>query len=76
MNQIEMQNPYQIEPKRIRLNDPRFAGGHYYRLLVGRAMTRRQFRRATSAEEYGQRLMARWRRLYDAAIAAQISDGQ
>jgi hypothetical protein len=68
-----MINPHQIEPKYKRVNNPRFAGGHYYMPLVGH-FTRRSFRRASEAETYAKRVHARWCRLYDAAVVEMMEN--
>lgn len=72
MNQIEIINPHKITPARKRINDHRFPGGHFYLMIFGHLRSGRWFKRASDAEAYGQRVIVRWRRLYDAAIAAMI----
>lgn len=69
-----MTNPHLITPRYLRVNDVRFAGGHFYRPLVGH-LTRRVFRRASEAERYAMNVHARWCRLYDAAVLAMVVEG-
>jgi hypothetical protein len=74
-----MKNPYLMDAKAKRQNNPRFAGGKYYlALLSGDGYVKhaaRIFKRSSEAEEYAIRLRARWMRLYDAAVVA-MSVGQ
>lgn len=65
-------NPHQYQPRYIRINDPRFAGGHNYAPVVGFPL-RKRFRRASEAESYAKRHYARWCRLYDAALVAMMN---
>ena len=68
-----MRNPYLLDAKVKRWNNPRFAGGKVYMpMLVGDGFakpTRRMFKRASEAEAYAIRARARWMRLYDAEVA-------
>jgi hypothetical protein len=69
-----MINPRMLRPAHRRQNNPRFGGGHFYfAILTGPRNTfqsRGAFKKALVAEMYAKRLLARWIRLYDAAIKA------
>ena len=60
-------NPRSLRCGYDRLNDRRFPGGKVYRPIVGRH-TRKVFKTANDATLYMYRTLARWCRLYDAAI--------
>ena len=70
-------NPRNLEAKFKRWNNARFAGGNYYLAVVSGAgyakACRRIFQRASEALEYSQKVLARWARLYDAAVVDAVS---
>lgn len=76
MNEMKLLNPYKITPVRERVDRPHFAGGKRYYMRFGPLVTSRNFRTATEAEAYGARVLVRWYRLYDAAIAAAVMTEQ
>ena len=73
-----MINPHMLQPGYTKQFEPRFAGGKYYRPRVqvsGRIFhTRRIFGRASQAQEYSERVISRWCRLYDAAVVAKVQE--
>lgn len=76
--QRQLINPHVLRPLSKRWNTPRFAGGKYYFAVLagsgGAYRARAVFRRATEAEGYATRLLLRWMRLYDAAIAQMVTN--
>ena len=67
-----MINPYLLDAKYKKWNNPRFAGGKMYMPVLSgdgyAKASRRLFKRASEAEAYAIRLRHRWMRLYDAAV--------
>lgn len=68
-----MINPHLISPSYKKFADPRYPGGKLYFAYVGR-LSRVGYRRASEAEAHAKRLRARWVRLYNAAITAQVQE--
>jgi len=74
-----MINPRLLRPAHKRWNQPHFSGGKvYFAILTGPVKlrtlrARAVFKRADMAEMYAKRLLARWIRLYDAAIIIEPS---
>ena len=62
-----MINPHLLKPKYGKLYNPKVPGGKLYMAHVGHA-TRKVFKMATGALRYANRLVIRWRRLYDAGV--------
>lgn len=73
-----MINPHLLRAGSKRWNNPRFAGGKFYLavLLPAALRARRVFKRASDAETYAERIIVRWRRLYDAMIVEMIAPSQ
>lgn len=70
----EMINPRLLRASRVKILEDRFSGKHLYRgYLGGRVVNHWPFRRASEAQAYTERLLARWIRLYDAAVIAMVS---
>lgn len=71
-----MRNPYLLDAKYKKWNNPTFAGGKVYMpILSGGGWSRacrRVFKRASEAETYAIRVRDRWMRLYDAAVVAMV----
>lgn len=66
-----MINPHICQPKYGKMFNPKMPGTKFYVGIVGRHGIRRYFRTATRAKEYAERVVIRWRRLYDAAMQVQ-----
>lgn len=66
-----MINPRILKPVVNKVKDPRFPGGKLYVPFLTRR-TRTYFKRRTDAETYMAKIVARWCRLYDAAITAMV----
>ncbi len=64
-----LNNPHLFNAKYGKVFVPKAPGSKLYVAHVGHG-TRRWFKTATKAKEYAERVLIRWRRLYDAAIAA------
>lgn len=71
-----MINPHELHAGYVRVNDPATCRHRYYAAftkLGWHQVAKRVIRTATEAQKYADRLLARWRRLYDEATA-QIAD--
>ena len=74
-----MINPRLLRPAHKRCNQPHFSGGKVYFAILTGGLNPRElrariiFKRADEAEMYAKRLLARWIRLYDAAIIIEPS---
>lgn len=69
----EMVNPHLLEAKYKPWQAGRWERKKYLAILSGNGYTRatrREFVRASDAEFYARRALARWVRLYDAAVVA------
>ena len=67
-----MINPKMLVPRYVKKFSPRFGGGKTYIAFIGKPLGRYPFRRASEALAYAERIHARWCRLYDAAILAEM----
>ena len=72
-----------IDPKNLRAlnkpwNDDSFAGGKYYiPVLSGNGhvyQARKTFERASKAQEYAEKLLAVWKRVYPMALWLGVSE--
>ena len=62
-----MINPHLLTPKYGKVYNHKAPGGKFYMAHVGH-VARKVFRTATDALRYANRLVIRWRRLYDAVV--------
>ena len=71
-----MINPHLLQPSYGKVFNPKDPNGKYYCAVVGRQVSarasRKTFKTATLAKGYAERLVIRWRRLYDAAIIQEV----
>lgn len=71
-----MINPHLLQPSYGKVFNPKDPNGKYYCAVVGRQVSarasRKTFKTATLAKAHAERLVIRWRRLYDAAIIQEV----
>lgn len=71
-----MINPHVLQPSYGKVFNPKDPYGKYYCAVAGRQASawasHKTFKTATLAKAYAERLVIRWRRLYDAAIAQEV----
>jgi hypothetical protein len=68
-----MINPHLVQPKYAKVIEPTRARKYYVSKIGQSRIARKTFRTATEAMNYSERVIVRWRRLFD-AISPQSFD--